>query len=164
METPASSRRRVRTGLFEIDFGSGEVHKEGRKVQLQEQPFRVLAILLECPGEVVTREQLQERLWSGDTYVGFDEGLNTAIRKLRVAFGDSAENPRFIETVSRRGYRFIAPVELGVIPSPSPPTTTVAAKPRPISLRTRWIGFAVVVFAVCALTLFLRTAAHRKPP
>ena len=135
METPASSRRRVRTGLFEIDFGSGEVHKEGRKVQLQEQPFRVLAILLERPGEVVTREQLQERLWSADTYVGFDEGLNTAIRKLRVAFGDSAENPRFIETVSRRGYRFIAPVEPGLIPSPSPPTTTVAAKPRPISLR-----------------------------
>ena len=111
METPASSRRRVRTGLFEIDFGSGEVHKDGRKVQLQEQPFRVLAILLERPGEVVTREQLQARLWSADTYVGFDEGLNTAIRKLRVAFGDSAENPRFIETVSRRGYRYIAPVE-----------------------------------------------------
>ena len=116
METPVSSRRRVRTGLFEIDFGSGELHKDGRKVQLQEQPFRVLAILLECPGEVVTREQLQERLWSADTYVGFDEGLNTAIRKLRVAFGDSAENPRFIETVSRRGYRFIAPVEPGLDP------------------------------------------------
>ncbi|MGB8065268.1 MAG: winged helix-turn-helix domain-containing protein [Candidatus Sulfotelmatobacter sp.] len=162
METSASSRRRVRTGLFEIDFGSGEVHKEGRKVQLQEQPFRVLAILLECPGEVVTREQLQKRLWSADTYVGFDEGLNTAIRKLRVAFGDSAENPRFIETVSRRGYRFIAPVESALIPSP-PPTTTVAVKSRPISLRSRWIGFAVVIFAVCALALFLRTAKHRKP-
>ncbi len=166
METPDSSRRRVRTGLFEIDFGSGEVHKDGRKVQLQEQPFRVLAILLECPGEVVTREQLQERLWSADTYVGFDEGLNTAIRKLRVAFGDSAENPRFIETVSRRGYRFIAPVEPGLVLSPSPPIPIVAAKPRPISLKTRWIGFAVIVFvfAVCALALFLRTATHRKPP
>ncbi len=133
-------------------------------MQLQEQPFRVLAILLECPGEVVTREQLQGRLWPADTYVGFDEGLNTAIRKLRVAFGDSAENPRFIETVSRRGYRFIAPVEPGLIPSPSPPTTTVAAKPRPISPKTSWIAFAVVVFAVCALTLFLGIAAHRKPP
>ena len=133
METPASSRRRVRTGLFEIDFGSGEVHKDGRKVQLQEQPFRVLAILLERPGEVVTREQLQARLWSADTYVGFDEGLNTAIRKLRVAFGDSAENPRFIETVSRRGYRYIAPVEPELIPSPSPRTTTVPARPQVVS-------------------------------
>ncbi len=163
METPASSSRRVYTGLFEIDFGSGEVHKEGRKVQLQEQPFRVLAVLLEHAGEVVTRDQLQAKLWPADTYVGFDEGLNTTIRKLRVAFGDSAENPRFIETVSRRGYRFIAPVEPGRILSPSPPTTTVAAKLRPISLKPRWIGFAVVVFAVCALTLFLRTAEHRKP-
>ncbi|MGH9642019.1 MAG: winged helix-turn-helix domain-containing protein [Terriglobales bacterium] len=163
METPASSSRRVRAGLFEIDFGSNEVHKEGRKVQLQEQPFRVLAILLECPGEVVTRELLQQRLWSADTFVGFDEGLNTAIRKLRVAFGDSAENPRFIETVSRRGYRFIAPVEPVLVPSPSPPTTTtVAVKPR-ISLRTRRIGFVAVVFAVCALMLFLRITGHRQP-
>ena len=128
METPASSHRRIRTGLFDIDFGSGEVHKDGRKVQLQEQPFRVLEILLERPGEVVTREQLQERLWSADTYVGFDEGLNTAIRKLRVAFGDSAENPRFIETVSRRGYRFIAPVKPGLISSPSAPSAIIAAR------------------------------------
>ena len=89
-------------------------------MQLQEQPFRVLAILLERPGEVVTREQLQARLWSADTYVGFDEGLNTAIRKLRVTFGDSADNPRFIETVSRRGYRFIAPVKEADTEAPQP--------------------------------------------
>jgi len=164
MENPASSRRRVRTGLFEIDFCSGEVHKDGRKVPLQEQPFRVLEILLERPGDVVTREQLQARVWPADTYVGFDEGLNTAIRKLRVAFGDSAENPRFIETVSRRGYRFIAPVEPDPIPSLSPPAATVAATSRLISLKARWIGFAVVVFAVFALILFLRPATRRKPP
>jgi TolB-like protein/DNA-binding winged helix-turn-helix (wHTH) protein/Tfp pilus assembly protein PilF len=163
METPASSRRRVRTGLFEIDFASGEVHKEGRKVQLQELPFRVLEILLERPGEVVTREQLQTRLWSADTYVGFDEGLNTAIRKLRVAFGDSAENPRFIETVSRRGYRYIAPVEPEPISVPYPPLTTVAARPRVVSRRMRWFGFAVVVFIVLALTVLVRTTEHRKP-
>ena len=77
---------------------------------MQEQPFRVLAMLLERPGEVVTRQELQARLWPVDTYVGFDEGLNTAIRKLRTVFGDSAGNPRFIETLPRRGYRFIAPV------------------------------------------------------
>src|SRR5271157_5630707 len=126
MDALASSSRRVRTGLFEIDFGSGEVHKEGRKVPMQEQPFRVLAILLEHPGDVVTREQLQAKLWPSDTFVGFDEGLNTAIRKLRVAFGDSAENPRFIETVSRRGYRFVAPVR-EAIPVPPQPSDSVAA-------------------------------------
>ena len=164
MEAPASSSRRVRTGLFEIDVDSGEVHKQGRRVALQEQPFRVLAMLLERPGEVVSREELQARLWPADTYVGFDEGLNTAIRKLRVAFGDSAENPRFIETASRRGYRFIAPVEAVPIVALSPPATTVAAEPRSISFRTLWIGFAVFVFAVCALLVFLRFGRHRSPP
>jgi TolB-like protein/DNA-binding winged helix-turn-helix (wHTH) protein len=110
MNPPASSSRKVRTGLFEIDLASGQVLKNGRKLPLQGQPFRVLAMLLERPGEVVTRQELQARLWPVDTYVGFDEGLNTAIRKLRTAFGDSAGNPRFIETLPRRGYRFIAPV------------------------------------------------------
>ena len=86
------------------------MQKNGRRLPLQEQPFRVLAMLLERPGEVVTRQELQARLWPVDTYVGFDEGLNTAIRKLRTVFGDSAGNPRFIETLPRRGYRFIAPV------------------------------------------------------
>ena len=101
---------RVRAGLFEIDIASGELYKSGRKVALQEQPFRILTILLQRPGELVTRQDLQNRLWPGDTYVGFDEGLNVAIRKLRAAFSDSAENPRFIETIPRRGYRFIAPI------------------------------------------------------
>jgi Tol biopolymer transport system component/DNA-binding winged helix-turn-helix (wHTH) protein len=111
MDAPTSSSRRVRTGLFEIDLGSAEIYKEGRRVPLQEQPFRVLAMLLERPGEVISREELQARLWPTDTFVGFDEGINTAIRKLRVIFGDSADNPRFIETIPRRGYRFIAPVQ-----------------------------------------------------
>ncbi len=110
MNSPTSSSRRIRSGLFEVDLSAGELHKNGRKLALQDQPFRVLAMLLEHPGDVVTREQLQARLWPADTYVGFDEGLNTAIRKLRLAFGDSADNPRFIETLPRRGYRFIAPV------------------------------------------------------
>jgi DNA-binding response OmpR family regulator len=82
MNPPASSSRKLRTGLFGIDLVSGQLHKSGRRLPLQEQPFRVLAVLLECPGEVVTRRQLQARLWPADTYVGFDEGLNTAIRKL----------------------------------------------------------------------------------
>src|SRR5271156_3659528 len=123
MNPPASSSRKVRAGLFEIDLASGEVQKNGRKLPLQEQPFRVLAMLLERPGEVVTRQELQARLWPADTYVGFDEGLNTAIRKLRTAFGDSAGSPRFIETLPRRGYRFIAPV-----------TETTPADSRPPSM------------------------------
>jgi TolB-like protein/DNA-binding winged helix-turn-helix (wHTH) protein len=124
MNTPASASRRIRAGLFEVDLNSGELHKSGRRVQLQEQPFRVLAMLLDRPGEVVKREDLQTRLWPAHTYVGFDEGLNTAIRKLRMAFGDSAENPRFIETVPRRGYRFIAPVSAS--PHPGLPGPTLA--------------------------------------
>ena len=110
MNSPTSSGRRLRAGLFEIDLAAGQLHKNGRRLPLQEQPFRVLATLLEHPGDVVTRQELKERLWPADTYVGFDEAINTAIRKLRTAFGDSAGNPRFIETLPRRGYRFIAPI------------------------------------------------------
>ncbi|HYK37813.1 winged helix-turn-helix domain-containing protein [Alloacidobacterium sp.] len=110
MKAPANSGRRISTGLFEVDLASGEVLRQGRRVPLQDQPFRVLALLLEHSGQIVTREQIQITLWPADTYVGFDEGLNTAIRKLRILFGDSADNPRFIETIPRRGYRFIAPV------------------------------------------------------
>src|ERR1700677_1744179 len=129
MNPPASSSRQVRTGLFEIDLASSQLHKNGRKLPLQEQPFRVLAILLESPGEVVTRQELQARLWPADTYVGFDEGLNTAIRKLRTAFGDSAGNPRFIETLPRQGYRFIAPI-----------TETMPADGLPSSMEVRGDG------------------------
>jgi TolB-like protein/DNA-binding winged helix-turn-helix (wHTH) protein/Tfp pilus assembly protein PilF len=110
MASHTHSGRWIGTGLFEVDLVSGEVLRQGRRVPLQEQPFRVLSLLLERPGQVVTREELRSKLWPADTYVSFDEGLNTAIRKLRVLFGDSADNPRFIETIPRRGYRFIAPV------------------------------------------------------
>jgi Tol biopolymer transport system component/DNA-binding winged helix-turn-helix (wHTH) protein len=97
-------------GLFEADAESGELRKSGLRVRLQAQPFQVLICLLEHPGEVVSREEIQQRLWGTDTVVDFDHGLGTAINKLREALGDSAENPRFIETLARRGYRFIAPV------------------------------------------------------
>jgi len=101
----------ARFGLYEIDLVSGELRKEGTRVRLQEQPFRVLAMLLERPGEMVTREEMRTRLWPGDTFVDFDHGLNTAVNKLREALGDAAANPRFVQTVARRGYRFIAPVQ-----------------------------------------------------
>jgi DNA-binding winged helix-turn-helix (wHTH) protein len=93
MDAPVKTGRRISTGLFEIDLSSGEVLRQGRRLPLQELPFRVLAVLLEHPGQVISREELQTRNWPADTYVGFDEGLNTAIRKLRVLFGDSADNP-----------------------------------------------------------------------
>jgi len=107
----AAFPRCVRFGVFEVDLRTGEVRKAGLKIRLQEQPLQVLAMLLEHAGEMVTRAELQKKLWSDHTYVDFDHGVNTAINKIRQALGDSAENPRFIETVARRGYRFIAPVE-----------------------------------------------------
>src|ERR1700684_1784597 len=97
-------------GLYEADSGSGELRKSGIRIRLQAQPFRVLVCLLERPSEGVTREQIQQRLWGTDTIVDCAHSLGTAINKLREALGDSAENPRFIETLARRGYRFIAPV------------------------------------------------------
>ena len=99
---------RLRFGVFELDLRAGELRKHGLLVRLQEQPFQVLTMLLEHPGEVVTREELQRKLWPANTFVDFDHGLNKAINKIRDALGDSAESPRFVETVARRGYRFLA--------------------------------------------------------
>ena len=105
----------IHFGVFEADLRAGELRRNGSKVKLQEQPFQILAMLLERPGEIVTREELRARLWSADTFVDFDHGLNSAIRRLRDALGDSAENPSFVETLGRRGYRFIAPVASRVL-------------------------------------------------
>jgi len=100
----------IRFGTFEADLRAGELRRDGIKIRLQEQPFQVLTMLLERPGEIVTREELHSRLWPADTFVDFDHGLNAAVKRLRDALGDSAENPRFIETLARRGYRLLAPV------------------------------------------------------
>src|SRR5438132_12976614 len=100
----------LRFGTFEVDVYAGELRKQGVRIKLQEQPFRVLTLLLQRPGEVVTREELRSSTWTADTFVDFDNSLNTSINKLREALGDSADSPRFIETLPRRGYRFIAPV------------------------------------------------------
>ena len=105
--TTSTPSKRVRFGVFEVDLRSGELHKHGVKIKLHHQPFHVLAILLEHPGDVVTREELKSKLWPFDTFVDFDVGLNSAVKKLRDALGDSAEIPRYVETLSRRGYRFI---------------------------------------------------------
>lgn len=106
----------VRFGVFEVDLTAGELRKSGSKVRLQEQPFQLLAYLLTRSGEVVTRDELREKLWPADTFVDFDHSLNTAVNKVREALGDSASSPRFVETLARRGYRFLGPVNrVGVV-------------------------------------------------
>jgi DNA-binding winged helix-turn-helix (wHTH) protein len=110
MDVLTNGRSRLGFGLFEADLSARELYRRGALVHVQEQPFQVLAMLLARPGELVTREELRKKLWPDDTFVDFDEGVNTAIKKLRCALGDSSENPRFIETLPRRGYRFIAPL------------------------------------------------------
>jgi len=126
---------RLRFGVFEVDLRAGELHKHGLRVRLQEQPLQVLTMLLEHPGEVVTREELQKKLWPADTFVDFDHGLNKAINKIRDALGDSAESPRFVETIARRGYRFLAEVKAVDAPAgpgpelPPPPPAEIRGQP-----------------------------------
>ena len=110
MQAAESSSGTLGFGLFEVDLRAGELRKHGLKVKLQEQPFKILVLLLRRPGELVTREELRQELWPAHTFVDFDRGLNKAMTKLRTALGDSAESPRYIETLHRRGYRFLVPV------------------------------------------------------
>jgi TolB-like protein/DNA-binding winged helix-turn-helix (wHTH) protein len=110
MGSPATLARILHFGVFEVDLKTCELRKQGLRLKLAEQPFQVLVVLLERPGEIVTREEMRNRLWPGDTFVDFDHGLNNAVMRLREVLGDASENPRFVETIPRRGYRFIAPV------------------------------------------------------
>ena len=116
--SPEPTLRLVRFGLFELDLRTGELRKKGVKIALQEQPFQVLAMLVARPGGLVTREELRQKLWADAVFVDFDHGLNKAVGKIRRALGDLAESPRFAETLERRGYRFIAPVEYISAPGP----------------------------------------------
>jgi len=127
---PQNHSRVARFGVFELDLSAGELRKNGVKLRLQGQPFQVLTVLLERAGEVVTREELQQKLWPSDTFVDFDHSLNTAINKVREALGDSASSPRYVETLARRGYRFIAPVQTEP-PSISQPAPVVDQAPEP---------------------------------
>src|SRR2546425_10284634 len=111
MEEVRPSRGIIRFGAFELDFRASELRKQGTKIKLQEQPFQILQVLLQRPGETVTREELQQKIWPSDTFVDFDHGLYNAIKRLREALGDSADTPRFVETLSRRGYRFVGKIE-----------------------------------------------------
>jgi TolB-like protein/DNA-binding winged helix-turn-helix (wHTH) protein/Tfp pilus assembly protein PilF len=128
MEQVHHSPRNVRFGVFEADIEAGELRKHGLRLKLSEQPFQILAMLVARPGEVVSREVLRERLWPSDTFVDFDHGLNNAVMRLREVLGDSSDHPRFIETMPRRGYRFIAPVELKGAASEHPAQEAVASE------------------------------------
>src|SRR5580704_4089392 len=128
---PTTERRIARFGVFEADLDHRRLTKSGFRIRLQDKPFQLLALLMERQGAVVTREELKEKLWSGNTFVEFDVGLNTAVKKLRAALSDSADNPRFVETVPRIGYRFVAPVSVSrpaSAPTEDPEVAVLAAE------------------------------------
>jgi len=181
VNSPRASQVKARFGSFEMDLRAGELRKHGVRIRLQTQPFQILGMLLERPGEVVTREELRQALWHGDTFVDFDHGLNNAINRLREALGDSAESPRFLETFPRRGYRFIAAVESIALPSPqdskpqvedssptppAPASDEVAALPvesLDASPRTRlWIAGGAGGAALLVLLVSLNTGGVRQ--
>jgi TolB-like protein/DNA-binding winged helix-turn-helix (wHTH) protein len=143
MQAPRPPTDIVHFGIFQIDLKARELHKAGVKVKLQEQPFRVLALLVDRAGQVVTREELQQKIWPSDAYVAFDQGLNNAIKKVRDALGDSADSPRFIETLARHGYRFVVPVG-PVLQRPAEPSQVR------FGLRSHW-KFALIGLASASL-------------
>src|SRR5579859_5945727 len=131
MPAQETSLQILQFGVFELDLHRGELRKEGIKVKLQEQPLKVLQLLLENPGQIITHEQLRAHVWPANTFVEFDQGLYSAMARLREALGDAADSPRFIQTVARRGYKFIAPVTLPASESSSEisPKTEVSRWP-----------------------------------
>jgi DNA-binding winged helix-turn-helix (wHTH) protein len=161
----------IRFGAFDLDLQSGELRKYSLKIKLRDQSFQVLAMLLERPGQVVTRDELQARLWGTETFVDFERGLNKAVNRLRDALGDSPENPRFIETLPKRGYRFIGAVEAvpnsAVRPSSAPPEDPLLVEPpgppppgAEPDIRKWWLAAAAVVAAVAAA--FFTTRSPRS--
>lgn len=166
MEATARTRR-TRFGAFEVDSRSGEVYKHGIRLKLQDQPFQVLALLLEHSGDVVTREELRQKLWPADTFVDFDTGLNSAIRKLRDVLGDSPEVPRYIETLPRRGYRFIAQVENGDASTSAAVHETLAVVPlrqtSKVWNRSRLIIVASLIVVLIVATRFTWHSFSARP-
>jgi len=166
MEEQSDHAMRVQFGVFEADLKTGELRRSGVRVRLQSQPFRLLAALLRRPGEVVTREELQQQLWGTDTTVDFDHSLGIAVNKLREALGDHAENPRFVETLSKRGYRFISPVKALDNHSLPPQAESLPhAAPAPkldASAAWLWVAGALALLSLAlGLALLLRTPSRR---
>jgi DNA-binding winged helix-turn-helix (wHTH) protein/TolB-like protein/tetratricopeptide (TPR) repeat protein len=166
----ASGRPIVRFGQFELDPVAGDLYRDGRRVRLQEQPRQVLVALLERPGELVTREALRERLWKSDTFVDFEHGLNTAVKKARRALGDSAEAPKYIETLARRGYRFIGPIEprpeSGQAQSVDLRSAPAVAAPRPRAGYAVFSALAVMAIVVIGIAIagWARRSVEPKDP
>ena len=182
MATSTGQRQLVKFGMFEVDLSAGEIRKAGMRLKLAPQPFRVLQVLLEHPQQVVSREELRERVWPNNTFVDYDLALKKAINRLRETLGDSADSPRFVETLPRRGYRFIAPIEYARVATDPPPEAEAevisprvstylvgsgpsAAPTKRVSARV-WQAFAtlavVAIFAV--LVRYRRIATHQSPP
>jgi Tol biopolymer transport system component/DNA-binding winged helix-turn-helix (wHTH) protein len=163
MRVIQSPDEKVRFDVFEVDLRAGELRRDGRRIKLQEQPFRVLSLLLQRTGEAVTREELRERLWPVDTFVDFDHGLNSAVARLREALRDSAEKPRFIETIAKRGYRFIGQIEVDK-DSERPPADAAAPtsgeRERLISTRI-WVGVTICLALLSTVSIW---ALYRPSP
>src|SRR5262249_565004 len=167
----APSSSRLRFDNFELDLRSGELWKHGTRLRLQGQPFQVLRVLLERRGEVVTREELKQTLWLADTFVDFDDGLNTSVKKIRDLLGDSAEQPRYVETIPKRGYRFVGhtalafPAHPAELPAASAPQLVPASAPTespsqsPATRRPRYIALAVLAVGLIFAAAF---AASRR--
>jgi Tol biopolymer transport system component/DNA-binding winged helix-turn-helix (wHTH) protein len=177
MAQPATNPRIVQFGLFEVDLDSRELRKSGVRIKLQEQPFQILSMLLERPGTLVTREELQKKLWPADTFVDFDLSLNSAVKKLRQALNDDSENPRFIETLYRRGYRFIGAVngpagsngsQIELVQSPvaaAPPEPVVVQAPPPSATsKRRSFLYAAVALLLVLMAVFLYRLIPTQPP
>lgn len=164
---PAERQGRLaRFGAFELDRHTGELRKHGIRIRLQTKPFQILLALLETPGEFVTREDLQRRLWPSDTFVDFESGLNTAANRLRLSLGDSADSPRYIETLPRSGYRFIAPVE-EIEPNTAPetpPGPEQAAPPTPTRDLKPWLVGLAAACAVLLIALGVEFGRNRSTP
>ena len=154
MPVVESSAEKIRFDVFVVDPRAGELLKEGRKIKLQEQPFRVLSLLLQQSGEVVTRDELRQELWPADTFVDFDHGLNSAVARLREALGDSAEKPRFIETVAKRGYRFIALIQANEEAPEVAESGTAAAQMSRTPWEKFWIAATICLTLVCAASIW----------
>ena len=173
----ATAPVRLRFAVFEVDLRAGELRKQGVRLRLQQQPFQVLTMLLERPGETVTREELRSRLWSAETFVDFDHGVNKAINRIRDALGDSATSPRFVETVARRGYRFVADVTVaeraplagpesgtGHLSLPEDEPIAPAAVPRSAGGRQQWYPWAIAGAALALTSIVVVWAFQSRAP
>ena len=172
MADASRSAPRVRFGDYEADLEAGELRKHGLKIKIPDQPFQLLSVLLERPGEVVTREELQKRLWASDTFVDFEHGLNKAINRLRDALRDSPDKPRFIETLPKRGYRFIAALDTAAKPvapetPPVPEIRLMSAVPGPLTSESRPSSrklLLVLVAPLLVVAVFVLLYRRQPPP